>query len=113
MTKQAKVRGLVIGLLLAVGLGAPIASIVGNAPHRATARLDAAPATVTMPEMTIQGEYVPEVDVRDLPVIPAAHRAAKPAAKVTDGAPTAQTCRRVELEQQGIGYASYVTVCEG
>ncbi len=50
MTKQSSVRLSVIGLLLSVAIGAPVASILGNAPsHRSTASLDQAPSEVVMP----------------------------------------------------------------
>lgn len=54
MTKQSSVRLSVIGLLLSVAIGAPVASILGNAPGR-TASLDQAPSEVVMPADAIRG----------------------------------------------------------
>ncbi len=113
MNKQSKIRALVIGLLLSVAVGAPVASIVGNAPG-ATASYAAPAATETL-----RTEAVPTVDLAGLPyelqemtIVGSPRRAAKPAKKA-DAAPSERSCRRVELEQQGIGLSSYVTVCEG
>lgn len=110
MTKQAKVRGTVVGLLLAVALGAPIASIVANAPHRATAQLgatetlrptlyavgtgDAVTETTTLPEVTIAASA------------PRRTKAAK-----AERAQADQACKVIHLEQQGIGYDSTVMAC--
>lgn len=80
MTKQSSVRLSVIGLLLAVAVGAPVASILGNAP-RSTASLDQAPSEVVMPAETVHS--VPTLSET---VIVASPSRRAPAAKKAHGA---------------------------
>ncbi len=111
-SKHSKVRALVIGLLLAVAVGAPVASVVGNAPRRTAALAPSeasAPAEYEMPGMTVTPSAVTVPAVEVVGRVPA--RAGR--AKKDAGEQTVISCRRVALEQQGIGYASSVKMCEG
>jgi hypothetical protein len=108
MTNSSKSRLLVIGLMLSVAIGAPVASIVANAPHRAAATADATPDVgraeeYVMPEDVVRGPAT----IGEVVVIgsPAKKPASRPEAR--------RSCRRIALEQQGIGYESHVTMCEG
>lgn len=106
MTKQSSIRLLVVGLLLSVAVGAPVASIVANAPHR-TASLStaevAAPATYEMPEMTVTpAQTLPTITVVGSPARTA------PAAKKAEGRAVRCTVRRLDSD-----YAASVKICEG
>lgn len=79
MTKQSKVKLSVISLLLAVAVGAPVASIVANAPsHRSTAALE--PTTeIEMPaDVLTSAVTIETVDIEASPS-PARHAAPKKA----------------------------------
>lgn len=108
-SKHSKVRALVIGLLLSVAVGAPVASIVGNAPHR-TASMDASPevgqdAVYEMPEDVIRAAVtIPTVDV-----VGRVPRKAGPArAKKDDGEEKTWRCSTRSLDSD---YAASVRIC--
>lgn len=57
MNKASKIKWLVVGSFLALGIGAPVASAVVNAPERTDVVFAAEP--VTVPEVTVVGELHP------------------------------------------------------
>lgn len=106
MTKQSSIRLLVVGLLLSVAVGAPVASILGNAPH-STASLApqiSGPAEYEMPEMRVTPTFtMPTVDVVASP--PKTARAKKGAGEERA---TGCTVRRLDSD-----YRASVKICEG
>lgn len=106
MTKQSAVRLSVIGLLLAIAVGAPVASIVGNAPHRTAALAPqiAEPAAYEMPEMRVTPTFtMPTVDVVASP-----SRTVR--AKKDAGEERATGCKSRRLDSD---YSASVKICEG
>jgi len=116
MTKQTKTHAIAFSLMSLIGLGAPVASFLANAPSerpmtaqagivRAAADLAEIPAPPAPPAP----EAAPELVVLDpLMVVGSAPRARK----APPVAGKAQRCHRHELEQGGgPGAARFVQVC--
>jgi len=109
MTNSIKSRLLVIGLLLSVAVGAPVASILGNAPHRAAATASASevaePTVYEMPMDTVRPTLtLPVTDV----VGRAPRKAVTARAKKDAGEEKVWRCETRRLDSD---YAASVRIC--
>jgi len=75
MTKFNKIKFAVVSLLLAVAIGAPVASVVANQPRSAQASFETLQGDVTIGDVTI------ETPVVTIPEVLVTGEASKPAAK--------------------------------
>lgn len=105
MTKQAKIRFAVVAGMLALAVGAPVASIVLNQP---TARAAALPEQE--PEAVVPGPDAVRAEPRtvDLPEVRISGTASRPKARP---AKKERRCRLHVLEQGGSPSAPFVLAC--
>lgn len=110
MTKQAGIRFAVVSGMLALAVGAPVASIVANAPPARAAALGDAegrPVAVRADGLPVEPVVLPEETIVADAQVPALSRASAPRR------PRGWTrCYRHVLEQGGSPDAPTVRVCE-